>query len=391
MKVNMAADPEHVRKQNRSLILEQLNCDIPLSRVEISKKLALSKMTVSVIVADLIREGLVDEVGEGEAARSGGRKPILLTLGSSKFVLGIDIGQTNTVIAMANLKGEKQYERKVPTSRNKEVGQIVRQIAELVRESLAKSGVKSENLFCVGISTAGLVESDRGYIHFSPDFNWKDVPLKSLMEEAIGFPVVVDNCTRALALGEIRYGGAKDAENLFFVNVGHGIGSALMINGTIYGKNSEFGHIRATSKAIVCDCGKEGCLEAVSSGHAIERRAAELYPEESGWMTAEEVAALARKGDDRALELFGDAGRYLGRAIAIAVNLFNPDKVIIGGGVSMAGCLILDPLMEAFQQDAMEVIKDSTTVELTRLGTESGVRGAIALALNSLLFSHSTG
>ena len=383
----VAGNPEQTRILNRSLILRQLSSVDPLSRIDIAKAIDLSKMTVSVIVSDLINEGLVEEIGEGEAARSGGRKPILLALSSNTFALGIDVGETNTSVSLSNLRSETIDELTVPTSRDKTVERIVRQLKDLTYGILEKNVIDKKNLIGVGVSTAGLVDKQNGHILFSPDFNWKDIPFRSYLEEAMGLPVVIDNCTRVMALGETRYGGAKESDSLLFINVGHGIGSALLVNGRIYGKNSEFGHVRVTSRPVLCDCGKSGCLEAVASGHAIEKTNYERNGSKGDWKTAKELAAAANQGDEEAAKLFRDAGRYLGRSISMAVNLFNPDKVIIGGGVSRSGSLLMDSLMTEFQKDTMEIIKDTTSVELTTLGMLSGVSGAVALAIEAFLFS----
>lgn len=386
-RVRVSGNPEQTRILNRSLILRQLSCEDPLSRIDIAKALDLSKMTVSVIISDLINEGLVDEIGEGEAARSGGRKPILLALSRKTYVLGFDVGETNTSVLLSNLRSKTIDETTVPTSRDKTVQRIVRQLKDLANEILERNDVDNKTLLGIGVSTAGLIDKQDGHILFSPDFNWKDIPFRSHLEEAMGLPVVIDNCTRVMALGETRYGGAKESESLLFVNVGHGIGSALLVNGRIYEKNSEFGHVRATSRPVLCDCGKNGCLEAVASGHAIEKMNYEQNGSKGNWITAKELADAANQGDESAVKLFRDAGRYLGRSISVAVNLFNPDKVIIGGGVTRSGSLLMDSLMTEFRKDTMEIIKDTTSVELTTLGMLSGVCGAVALALETFLFS----
>lgn len=388
MKEKMSGDPEQARKLNRSLILRQLSEGKNNSRISLAKSLKLSKMTLSVIMSDLLEEGFVEKVGEGTASQSGGRKPIFLALAKHKYVIGIDIGLGKTTIALANIRSEMISQQINPTSLNKSVNQIVNQLVSLYNYVLEKNNISKDQILGIGVSAAGLVDKKRGFIHFSPDFNWHEVPLKQLLETAIGKSVIVDNCTRVIALGEARYGGAKKAQNMFFIALGKGLGSAMILNGEIYNHNSEFGHIRVTRKPLLCDCGKEGCLEAVSSGLAIERRAYKIYGDEEGWISAKEVAAKAKSGDPQALEIFKDAGRYLGRAIAMVVNLFNPEKIIIGGGLSRASSILMDPLMESYETDVMRELKSTTSVELTTLGMESGIMGSVALALDAFLFSN---
>lgn len=381
----MAGNPEQARVVNRHLILTELKAGKAASRVDLAKKLDLSKMTVSVIVSDLIRENLVTEIGEGEAASSGGRKPIFLALDPSRYVVGFDIGEATTSVALSNLQGNVVGRTTMPTSKDKTPDRIVSQIRTLYDRLVQGNAIDPESILGVGVSAAGLVDKKRGLIRFSPDFNWKNLDLKRSVSEALGRPTVIDNCTRVMALGESWYGCAPDSSNLLFVNVGYGIGSALMIGGKLYDNNSEFGHVRVTSRDVKCHCGKTGCLEAVASGHAIERAAFEAGGSRGPWVSAKDLAARARGGDASAADLFRAAGKYLGRSISMAVNLFNPDKVVIGGGVALAGDLLMESLYEEYRVNTMDVIRESTVLETSALGQEAGMRGAVALALDAFL------
>ncbi len=381
----MAGNPEQARVLNRCLILKQLKGGKALSRVELSKILDLSKMTVSVIVSDLISEGLVVEIGEGEAARSGGRKPILLALSKKKFVFGFDIGEAMTSVALSELQGNMLDASSLPTSKDKSPDRIVQQIEDQYRNLIEANNIDESAVIGIGVSAAGLVDKAAGNILFSPDFNWKNLNLRELLNLRIGRPVTIDNCTRVMALGETWYGIAQTSVNLLYVNVGYGIGSALMIGGNLYSNNSEFGHVRVTNRDVQCHCGKNGCLEAVASGYAIEKSYHMTKGSRGDWDSAKDLADKARRGDKDAVGIFKDAGRYLGRSISMAVNLFNPDKVVIGGGISLAGNLLMTSLLEEYRNDTMEVIKDKTVLEVSALGQKAGVRGAVALALDSFL------
>lgn len=381
-------DPENARLINRSLILNQIRIKEELSRAELARNLSLSKMTVSTIVTDLIDEGLIIESGEGDSQRQGGRKPILLRLpDNNKFILGVDIGNTNTVVALASISGKIIRKLRNPTRRNHSTGSIIEQIKEMFDVVLIGAEIDQSRIIGVGVSIGGLVNRKSGEIILSPDFNWKNVKLQSLLEKELDIPVIVDNCTRVMALGEIWGRNASKYNNMFYVNVGYGIGSAIVINGKIYDNNSEFGHIFITKKEVKCDCGKSGCLEALSSGHAIEKLANGTIPRlDDHWFTAEEVAGMADAGNSEALQIFTEAGRYLGRAIATVASLFNPDKIIIGGGVSQAGELLLEPLLNEYEMHVMDVIKDSIQVKLSSYGMDAGIQGVVALALDQYVF-----
>lgn len=385
-------DPEMAREINRALVLDLLRKHEALSRAQIARLLNVSKATISAVTSQLIEQQIVTEVGEGDVPKQGGRKPILLALDTaSQFVVGVDVGYTNTVAGVGNLRGELLARLAQPTARSHTVDHIIDQVSALIDGILTQSKIPHEKILGLGISVAGMVEKARGLITLSPDFNWHDVHIVNELHQRIQFPAVADNCTRVMALGEIRYGQTKDIRNMFYVNAGYGIGSAFVFNGRIYNNHSEFGHVFVTQKDVRCDCGKTGCLEAVSSGHAIERMAnAMLDDAQNGWITAKMVADLASQGDDAAQAILQGAGKYLGRSLAVIANCFNPDKIIIGGGVALADRLLLDPLLEEYTARTMEIIAHHAGIELSSLGGDAGIVGAIALALDNFVFKPGT-
>jgi len=381
-------DPEMAREINRSLILNYLRNVKKTHRAEIAKKLHLTKATVTTIINQLIEENLVRELGEGESQKSGGRRPVLIALDNlNNFIIGIDIGKTNTVVAIGNLSGKLiKLSRKV-TVKDPIVSNVIRHISRILKNIIEEAKIDKEKIIGVGVSAAGIVKSKKGVVELSPDFNWKNVPLENLLASELNYPVVIDNCTRVMMLGETCYGNAKRVNNAFFVNIGYGIGSAIIIDGKIYNNHSEFGHLHVTNKNVKCYCGKYGCLEAVASGNAIEKIANKILNKKGkSWITAKNAAMMARDGNKLSNKIFIDAGKYIGRSISSVANFLNPEKIIIGGGVSLAGDLLLKPIIEEFQKQTMEVVKSNTNIELSKLGMDAGVLGAITLGLNRFVF-----
>ena len=387
-----SGDPEMAREINRALILNVFRNNETTTRTEIARLLHLSKVTVSNIISDLIEDGYVLEVGEGVSLTKGGRRPILLKLNTlEKFVIGVDLGTTNTVCAVGNLDGSLLKEIRIRTSKNHAVEKIVDQVARLVNETIDESGVSREKIVGLGIAVAGQVEKAAGRIIFSPHFDWHDVYISKLLEDRIGFRTIADNCTRVLSLGEMWFGQGRGVQNLLFIGVGFGVGSALVIDNKIYNHHSEFGHIKITKKRIKCPCGKYGCLEVVASGSSIEKAANSLLHNRDGeWISAKMVAERAYDGDPVALNIFNEVGRYLGRGISILANSLNPDKIVIGGGISLAGSLLMDPILREFKKDVMDVVRERTEVCRSSLGMDAGVRGAVAMALNDCIFDFET-
>ncbi len=361
-----------------------------IPRAEIARRLRLSKVTVSTIISGLIESEHVVEVGHGSSLEKGGRRPIMLSLDTSnKYVVGVDLGTTNTVAAVGNLKGELLKKIRITTSKDHSIDNISGQVSNLINETIDASGIGRDKIAGVVMAVAGQVEKEKGFIIFSPHFNWHNVRIARLVEEKTGFKTIADNCTRVMTIGEMWYGGARGFSNLIFINIGHGIGSALVIGGKLYNHHSEFGHIFITKKKIRCACGKYGCLEVVASGEAIERQANQLMGgHESKWITAKTAAERAKNGDRIARKIYSEAGRYLGRGISILANSINPEKIIIGGGVSSAGDLLLKPILKEFYANVMDVIKNRTEVSLSSSEMDAGVKGAVAMALNDYIFDY---
>jgi glucokinase len=303
----------------------------------------------------------------------------------------VDIGTTTVSLVVGNLKGQILEQQRIPTKRDRTVDSILDQVEGLIRSLIESASVPISSVLGIGVSVAGLVDKRRGYVRFSPDFNWRNVEFQVQLQDRLQLPVVIDNCTRAAALGEMWYGAALEAKTFFYVNVGYGIGSAVVIDGREYEHDSEFGHIHVTSSPLQCECGKMGCLEAVSSGRAIEQFANDRDEHSSSgeWITAKELAIAADQGDPEAKNIFDKAGKYLGRAISTVANLLSPELVIVGGGISRSGNLIMEPLEREFSVHTMDAIIETTTIRRSKLGVDASVVGAMALALDTFVFHQS--
>jgi glucokinase-like ROK family protein len=386
----LKGDPEHARQINIALILGLFKSENILSRAQLAKKLNLSKMTVSAIISDLIDDGFISEIGEGKGDHKGGRKPILLKLTeNTKYVIGIDVGRTNIAVAIGGISGNIKEKVQIATNIDHSLESILKQLSTIVEYSIATSGIERKKIIGIGFSIGGLINKEKGYIDVSPDFDWKNVPMQQILEQKFKLPVVIDNCTRVMALGEMWLGSAKHIKNFFYVNLGFGLGSSIVMNHSIYENYSEFGHIHITNKPVKCGCGMTGCLEAVASGQAIEREAnAKLtdgIPSDKR-LTGKDVYNLAVEGNEVAQKILSDSGRYVGRALSLVANIFQPEKIILGGGVTNAGEYLYAPMEREFLSHTMEVLRDSVQIEFSELGNDAGVLGAVALALDTYVF-----
>jgi glucokinase len=265
-------------------------------------------------------------------------------------------------------------------------------------ESIARAVLEVKKGFEVGgacLAVAGFILSQENRVVFSPNLHAVEgIPLKGELEPRIGVPLTVENDANAAAWGEFRFGAGSEVDHLVFVTLGTGVGGGVISHGVLLrgaqGSGGELGHVTIQATGPRCACGNRGCLEALASGTAISRRARELASEKPnsvlGRLAAErkilgeDVTRLACEGDELALSVLEEAGRWLGIGLAGFVNIFNPEVVAVGGGVVAAGELILKAAREEVYLRARPPSRDLAEIKEATLGPESGVLGAAALA-----------
>lgn len=314
-------------------------------------------------------------------------------------VLALDIGGTKLTAGVVTAEGEALAVEVSATDPGATPTQIIDVLFDLAAETLRKLGRRLGDLAGVGISFGGPVDFPSGRTvtcHHLPC--WEGTPLRDLVAEKAGLPAVMDNDANAAALGEWAYGAARGCSHLLYLTVSTGIGGGLVLGGRLHrGANSmagEIGHTLVAPNGPGCTCGRHGCLEAVASGPAIARsvRAALAAGEHSSLaevppasVTAREVAAAAQGGDALATRVMAQAGEYLGIAIANAVNLLNPEMVVIGGGVSRSGECLLGSARAAVARLAVPASVRALRIVPGALGDRDALLGAAALAFTELL------
>ena len=309
-------------------------------------------------------------------------------------VLALDIGGTKLAAGVVSPAGEVLAEQVAATDPSSSPPELIEVVFELSDAAISAAELSWRNLATAGISFGGPVDHPTGRTvtcHHLP--GWEGVPLRDLVSERAGLPTVMDNDANAAALGEATFGAARGCEHVLYVTVSTGIGAGLVLNGRIHrGARSmagELGHTLVAPHGPKCSCGRLGCLEAVASGPAIARAAVEaldagapsaLRAIPRPQLTAKHVSECAHT-DALAARIIGLAGEYLGRAIATAVNLVNPEIVVIGGGVSQAGETLLGPVRRAVARYAVRESMDDLRILAGELGQRGGLLGAAALAL----------
>jgi len=396
------ADRYRAAPTNKSNVMRTIILEGPISRAALAKRVGLSLPSVMTITENLINRGLVRAVGKGKS--SGGKPPELLSVvPESEYYMGVDIGRGTIRLVLMNLAQKVVYGTMVETGEVQPVEAFVDRLCERIQSSLLESGVALDRLAGVGVAMPGLIERDTGHILFSPDFGWSDIPLQSWLQSRLSYPVLVENANRALALAESGWrgdGGESGTHTVLCVNIGHGIGAALMQNNQLYygssGTSGELGHITVCKDGPLCACGNSGCLEAVASGRAIAQQARNLIS--SGVKTrilelaggnierveAKTVFAAAREQDVAALDLVRRAGEYIGIGIASYINLLDPEKIVLAGGMSNES-LLIEQIQKVVKIRRMRFAGRRVKLRVSNLGEYGTAIGAAAIQLKTLL------
>ena len=377
---------ESLRERNRRELLDALRRRGSASRADLARLTGLSRSTVSTLVSELQASGLVVEhepATDGGRVAQQGRPPTLLTLDrSAGLVLGIDFGHEQVHVAIADLSRTILAERTQALDVDKSAARALDVAVELADEVVAAAAVDGQAMLGAGVGLSGPIDVSAGTVHTGKILpGWAGVRPADELEARLGLHVHLDNDANLGALAEVTLGAGIGARDAMYLMVSGGVGAGLILGGELYrgtgGTAGELGHVLVDESGPICRCGNRGCLEMMAGGRAI---IALLRSSHGDDLTLDEVMALVADGDSGARRAIADAGRILGRSVAAIVNAFNPELVIVGGAVSAAGDVLLDPLQEAVHRYAIP--SAAADVRITRgvLGERAEVLGALELA-----------
>lgn len=329
--------------------------------------------------------------GAAEGRRAGSRPAV-------KFIVGIDIGGTNVVVGAVPEDGSALYGlQQEPTRAAEGPDGVVHQVSRLVRAAIAEARVQTGadvNVVGLGIGSPGPLNTSSGVVLLTPNLGWRNFPLRDRVSAAVGLPATLDNDANCGVFGEWWRGAAQGARIVIGFTIGTGIGGGIVLDGKIFHGASdvagEFGHMTIDPSGRRCGCGNYGCLEAYASGPAIAARAMEgvaaglpsrlrEYANGSnGPLTAQEVYRAAADGDEFAREVVKDTARFLGIGVANLANVFNPEVVVVLGGVTQAGDQLFGPLRAEVARRAFRPAVEALRIVPGALPGTAGVFGAVA-------------
>ncbi len=359
-----------IRAMNRSLVLQAIRGDQPVSRGQLAERLGLGKSTVAAVVEDLVELGLVDKVGQRPAHGSGGRPAPLYGFNPrSRVGLGVDIGSRHTYVLLADLDGEQIAVRSAPTTN------VAADLVDLIRETLNDAGVDQRSVLGVGVGVPGTV--DGGRVIRSNTLSWTNYDLGAVFGAEFDFPATLSNDVNNAALGERWRGAADGRDDLLFISLGDGVGAAVVAGGRVVsgtrGRAGEIGY------NVSLDDIRTGEANMTGRAGVLERRlslAALVGPGE----TAQGLFEQYSRGDSPAVEAVNSVITELSVVIANAVNLLNPATVVLGGELADA----MGPVLPLIQEAVTGLTPIRTHVRLAGLGRLAGAYGGVALAMSQV-------
>jgi glucokinase len=315
----------------------------------------------------------------------------------AKPVLAIDLGGTKIMVAIISHQGQVVAKEYYPTLAGEGPQSVIDRILSAIDQLLKVRSMDLSQLHSMSIAAAGAIDLDKGLVTLSPNLpDWLDIPLRDIVSGKYKVKTYIINDASAAALGEHHFGAGEGVNNLIYLTVGTGIGGGIIINGELYlgpsGSAGEIGHITIDVNGPRCSCGNIGCLEMLASGTAMAREAikrisrgeksilTEMVEGKIENITAEKVEAAARGGDSLASEVISQAATYLGVGMVNLVNIFNPEMIIVGGGVAQMGDLLLDPARQVVKERAFQLSAQVVRVVPAQLGSDAGVLGAAVFA-----------
>lgn len=370
------ATQQLTKEHNRDLVLRTIIENKRISRADIARATKLTRATVSEVVSGLMAEGLVEEVGLD--TNGSGKPSILLSLvPDSRYLIGLNLGQDKFIGAIVNLSGEIKETVEVPIV-GSDGEKALQFVYEILNQLLAKGW---DPIIGIGIGTPGLVNTREGKVVDAVNLDWENLPLASLLQERYGLPVSVLNDSQATAIGEFVYGGHHSEGNLIVINVKHGIGAGILINGQLFqgddGSAGEIGHVHVCGNILPCRCGQVGCLETLASAQAVVRKFQELSGSAQPISLAEVESKFAA-GDALARKVVLEAGQALGESIGFLIGALNIREIILTGDMARFGELWLNAVRQAMLQSALGRLTQEAQLEIGKLDYRACILGAAA-------------
>jgi len=402
MSSHNSADQALVRELNLSFALRYIHNEAPVSRALIAHATGLNKSTVSSLVQELMERKLIHETGINSAGT--GRPATLLEINpQAGGIIGIELGVDFVSIALTNFMGSILWRELINVDPSDAQDTILSKTLELTDAALQVCAENRLDCLGLGLSVPGTVDLERGVLVFAPNLGWRNVPLKKIFSKPTGVKVYVENDANAAAVAEHLFGVARKCDNFIFVVAGIGIGGGLFLDGNLYrGKDGfagEVGHTPIVAEPFqnLCHCGKQGCWETYANQNSIVQRIQNrlgvsrngahpvLLEEQNGHLSLSIIKQAADQGDEDFLDPLTETGVALGLGFAGLIDIFNPEKIILGGPLSVVGEYLLPAIIETASSHSLASAKPDTEILLSSFETDAVLLGAVSTVVDDIL------
>jgi len=388
MDANQTWNHHVVKKGNKSLVLDKIINNSPISRAAVANQTGLNKGTVSSLVSELLEDHLIYESGPGES--SGGRRPVMLLFNKfAGYSIGIDIGVNYLLGVLTDLDGNI-YQEKIMSFKNLSYTEIEENLFNIIDFLISSAPSSPHGIVGIGVGVPGIVDNN-GDILLAPNLNWTNVNLKTTLQKKYNLPVIIENEANAGAYGEKRFGAGKEFDNIIYVSAGIGIGVGLILNGSLYkgsnGFSGELGHMTIQVNGSKCRCGNDGCWELYASEQALINKAGLLdipFPSDKE-SDLNNLVTLAENGNKQVISLFEQTGDYLGVGINNIINIFNPQQVIIGNRMASSKKWLKESLNKRVTNQALWFQRSDLQIDFSELSTLSSALGVAAFSIENFL------
>ncbi len=386
------ATHEQTRIHNTQLVFSTIYERGEISRAEIARVTHLTRPTVSDVVAELMDEGLIEEIGH--APSTGGKRAILLRVdATSRYLIGLDLAREDFRGALIDLRGDIQHRVTLPLQGHD--GDAALNLVYALVDTLIAAAQRP--LLGIGIGAPGLVDAIDGVIHQAVNLNWRDIHLRDLLEARYKLPVYMANDCQVAALGEYTFGENNRSKDLVVIHIGKGVGAGIVLGGRLFHGNplgaGEIGHVTVVEDGEPCQCGNTGCLETLINNRGIVRRARALAADmpqsllnqlvsDPEAITFETVCQAFDAGDEAARQVIYEVGQHLGTAAAYLVGILGGCRILIAGRFLCFGQFLLDAIRATLTRRSLAVLAQASEVDFVSLGGDIVLRGAAALLMH---------
>ncbi len=383
-------------KELKKSIIKQIEVSGDLTIADLNKDLAISTPKITSLVNELIEEGLL--IDEGKIDSTGGRRANIYGLVSNAaYFIGVDVKRYAINIGLLDFKKHLVKTKQQIPYELQNNPESLNALITCIKEFVKELKLPKEKILSIGINLSGRVNTITGYSYSF--FHFQEEPLSEIIEKALGIRTFIENDSRSMAFGEFCSGIVTNEKNVLFVNLDYGTGLGILIDGKVYygksGFSGEFGHIPLFNNEIICQCGKKGCLETEVSGVALIRLFKEKILNGSSSLAMkkgkkidqiklEDLVEAAQNEDMLVIELITEFSEKLGRALAVVINLLNPELIILGGTIAKTGDYLRLPTRSSLNKYSLSLVNSDTQFKLSKLGDNAGVLGGCLIARNKI-------